>query len=308
MLGRQVLRFASGSELGLIMLIMLASGVLSAFMNNVAVAALLLPVVMDIARRTNRAPSKLLMPLAYASLLGGLTTLIGTPPNILISEAMRDSGLEPFGLFDFTPVGLAVLLAGILFMAFVGRRLLPDRDVQRESRAENDDLRAVYRLKEELSAVHVPEDSPLAGKSLAESRLGSILDINVMGIVRQGGHISAPGPETVIQAGDRLLVEGNLSRIEDHSGKGYFDFQAEPLTVSQLSGGRITLARVQVLAGCVFIGETLRSMNFRHSYGPIVLAIRRNDETRRTQLEAMSFQEGDVLLLQGRPTEDWKSG
>ena len=303
MLGRQVLRLASGSELGLVALIMLVSGILSAFMNNVAVAALLLPVVMDIARRTQQAPSKLLMPLAYASLLGGLTTLIGTPPNILISEAMRDSGLEPFGMFDFTPVGLAVLFAGILFIASVGRRLLPDRDVQRESRGEDDDLRSVYRLKEELGTVRVPADSALAGKSLAESRLGSILNVNVMGILRRGGHVSAPGPDTVIQAGDRLLVEGNLTDLDRYTGKGYFDLQAEPLTVSQLLAGRITLARVQVLGGCVFIGETLRSMNFRHSYGPIVLAIKRGSETRRTHLETVTLQQDDILLVQGRPTE-----
>ncbi len=303
MIGRQVLRLASGGELRLIALIMLTSGILSAFMNNVAVAALLLPVVMDIARRTHRAPSKLLMPLAYASLLGGLTTLIGTPPNILISEAMRDSGLEPFGLFDFTPVGLAVLLAGTLFMVLIGRRLLPDRDVQRESRAGDDDLRAVYRLKEELGAIRVPEGSALAGQSLAESRLGSILDINVMGILRQGGHVSAPGPDTVIEAGDRLLFEGTLADLEKRTGKGYFDSEPEPLTASQLLSGRITIAKVEILAGCVFIGETLRSVNFRHSYGPIVLAIRRGGETRRTQLESITFQEGDVLLVQGRPKE-----
>jgi di/tricarboxylate transporter len=243
------------------------------------------------------------MPLAYASLLGGLTTLIGTPPNILISEAMRDNGLQPFGLFDFTPVGLAVLLTGIIFIAFVGRYLLPDRDVQQESRAGDDDLSSVYRLKEELGTIQVPEDSALAGKSLAESRLGSILDVNVMGILRKGGHVSAPGPETVIQAGDRLLVEGNLSRLENSTGRGYFDFQAEPLTVGQLLSGRITLAKVQILQGCAFIGETLRSVNFRHSYGPIVLAIERGKETRRTLLESITFQQGDVLLVQGRPTE-----
>jgi di/tricarboxylate transporter len=299
MLGRQVLRIASGSEIGLIALIMLTSGVLSAFMNNVAVAALLLPVVVDIARRTRRAPSKLLMPLAFASLLGGLTTLIGTPPNILISEAMRENGLAPFQLFDFTPVGVAVLAAGIVFMVLLGRHLLPERDVQKDARSADEDLRAVYRLKDELGLIQIPSESPFAGKTLAESRFGSILGLNVVGILRAGGRVLAPGSQTMIEGGDRLLVEGRVGDLGTRSGKEYFDVKAETLDPSQLISDTIAVAKVEILEGCIFIGETLRSMNFRHSYGPIVLAIRRHDRVFRTQLENISLEAGDELLVQG---------
>jgi len=139
--GRQVLRLAGQGEVRLVVTIMLTAGVMSAFMNNVGVAALLLPVVMDIARRTDRPPSKLLMPLAFGSLLGGMTTLIGTPSNILVSDALREHGLRPFQLFDYMPVGLVALLVGVGFMALVGRHLLPARDPIRESVPNQKDLR-----------------------------------------------------------------------------------------------------------------------------------------------------------------------
>jgi di/tricarboxylate transporter len=305
LLGRQVLRLAAGGEVRLIATIMLTAGVLSAFMNNVGVAALLLPVVMDIARRTGRPPSKLLMPLAFSTLLGGLTTLIGTPPNILISELMRERGMPPFEMFDFTPVGLAVLLAGVLFIVLAGRHLLPVRDVQRESRGADEDLRTVYELKEDLFAVHLPPDSPLASKTLAEVRFGTVLGLSVVGILRKGGSVLAPGPETLLQANDRLLVEGSAEKLTELSGHGYFDFEKESLDVGKLLSKEVNVARVEILKGCPFVGETLRSMNFRHSYGPIVLAIRKDDKVRRTELEKITLTVGDVLLVQGtRPEID----
>ena len=132
-IGRFVLRLAGTSESRMIIVIMVTAGVMSAIMNNVAVAALMLPVVMDIARHTDRPPSRLLMPLAYGSLLGGLTTQIGTPPNILVSDALRDAGMKTFTFFDFTPVGLIIMFAGVAFMVLIGRHLLPQRDVAKES-------------------------------------------------------------------------------------------------------------------------------------------------------------------------------
>ncbi|MBT8363689.1 MAG: anion permease, partial [Deltaproteobacteria bacterium] len=132
-IGHFVLRMAGTHETTMIIVIMTTAGVMSAIMNNVAVAALMLPVVMDIARHTGRPPSRLLMPLAYGSLLGGLTTQIGTPPNILVTDALRDAGLKSFTFFDFTPVGLAVMFSGIAFMTFIGRHLLPQRDVAKET-------------------------------------------------------------------------------------------------------------------------------------------------------------------------------
>jgi Na+/H+ antiporter NhaD/arsenite permease-like protein len=171
-LGRQLLKVAGGGESLLVVIIMVIAGGLSAFMNNVAVAALMLPVVMDIARKTNRSPSTLLMPLAYGSLLGGLTTMIGTPPNILVSEALRDNGLEPFTLFDFSPVGIIVMAVGVAFVTLVGTRLLPQRNLAKETAGSRPDFRSQYRLQEHLFQIRIPKGSALVGKTLAESRLG----------------------------------------------------------------------------------------------------------------------------------------
>ena len=147
LIGRRLMRLAGNSEVRLLVIIMLTVGILSGFMNDIGVASLFLPVVIDIARRTKQPPSKLLMPLAFAALLGGLNTLIGTPPNILISEALKEAGLRPFQMFDYTPVGITVLLAGTAFMALVGRRLLPSRDPAREfSSARAKDFKSLYEL------------------------------------------------------------------------------------------------------------------------------------------------------------------
>src|SRR5210317_979023 len=124
-IGRQVMRVAGRREISMILVIMVTGAVLSAFMNNIGVAALMLPVVVDVARRTRIPASRLLMPLAYSTLLGGLMTLIGTPPNLLISASLARYGLEPFELFDFTPLGGAVMAVGVIFVALVGRLLLP---------------------------------------------------------------------------------------------------------------------------------------------------------------------------------------
>ncbi len=209
LIGRQVLRLAGQGESRLVIAIMLVGGAMSAFMNNVAVTAMLLPVVVDIARRTDRPPSKLLIPLAFGSLLGGMNTLIGTPPNLLVSMALGDYGLRPFQLFDYTPVGLAVTLAGVAYMVLVGRHLLPARELAPESTGlDLADLRRFYDLGDCLFAVRVPHDSSLADTTLAESRLGAALDLNVVGITRNNHTFLSPEPEERLEAGDTLLVEG----------------------------------------------------------------------------------------------------
>ena len=155
--GRAVLHLAGEGEVRLLIVIMLAAGTLSAFMNNVGVAALLLPVVMDIARQTNRQPAQLLMPLAFGCLLGGLSTLIGTPPNLLVSDALRDAGLEPFRMFDFAPFGIVLLVVGIAYMVLVGRRLLPRVDpAQQLQPLSGRKLEQLYDLSERISVLRIP--------------------------------------------------------------------------------------------------------------------------------------------------------
>ena len=316
LVGRQVLRLSGRSEFGLVSLIMLVSGVLSAFMNNVGVTALLLPVVMDIARRTGRPPSKLLMPLAFSSLLGGLTTLIGTPPNILVNDALVNHGFQPFRLFDFAPVGGAVMVAGIGFMAVVGRRLLPTRDLARESSSrERSDTEDFHDLRDKLFVLRLRQDSKLAGKTLAESRIRTVLGLNVMGIIRAGRTQLAPDPQVTLEHGDRLLVEGQPDQWSDALGGEDLALSDESLTLEGFQGldvdpkvtpdlddletEQVGFAEVVLSPHADLAGKTLRELHFRDKYGLTVLGICRGGKTRFEDLRDTALSFGDALLLHG---------
>lgn len=298
LIGRRLMRLAGDSHTRLLLIIMLTVGVLSGFMNTIGVVSLFLPVVLDIARRTKQPPSKLLMPLAFAALLGGLNTMIGTPPNILISEALKDAGLRPFQMFDFAPVGISVLLAGTLYMLLIGRRLLPSRDPAREL-SGGQDLKSLYELHERLVLLHLPEGSILHGKSLAESRLGSVLGLNVVAVIRDGRTQLSPESSFCMQSGDRLLVGGQLRRLDELHGKHHLVFEKEGFTVERLISDDVELQEARLLSGASFIGKTLRQVGFRDMFRVVVLAIRRGDVIYRTGLETIPLLMEDVLLVQG---------
>src|SRR5210317_903041 len=145
-IGRQVMKLGGRKEFAMIVVIMITGAVLSAFMNNIGVAALMLPVVVEVSRRTRIPASRLLMPLAFSTLLGGLMTLIGTPPNLLISESLVLNGYEPFKLFDFTPIGGAVMIVGVTFIALIGRLMLPKTRAKRDKHISQRSLRSRYKL------------------------------------------------------------------------------------------------------------------------------------------------------------------
>ncbi|MFQ5616704.1 MAG: SLC13 family permease, partial [Anaerolineales bacterium] len=297
--GRGMLRLAGRGEARLLIVIMLISGVMSAFMNNVGVAALLLPVVVNIARRTNRPPSKLLMPLAFGSLLGGMLTLIGTPPNILASDALADAGLPPFELFDFAPVGLAVMLAGIVFMALIGRHLLPARNVSGELRGSGQDALGTYGMQEWMYRLRLPAGSTLAGKTLAESRLGSALGLNVLGIARNGETQLFPAPTFILESGDELLVSGRLNRLTELQGHPHLVIESEMLTIEDLVTAGTGMAEVGLSPRSPLLGKTLQELDFRQRFGVVVLALWRGGAPVRTNLDNLSLQPDDLLLVQG---------
>ena len=301
LIGRRLMRLAGNSETRLMVIIMLAVGILSGFMNTIGVVSLFLPVVIDIARRTKQPPAKLLMPLAYAALLGGLNTLIGTPPNILISEALTAAGLRTFGMFDFTPVGISVLLAGTLYMALIGRRLLPSRDPAREFAEKSArDYKALYDMHERIMMLRLPAGSVLVGKTLAHSRLGSVLGLTVVAVVRNGSTILSPEPAFTLQADDRLMVGGHPDRFVELRQRNHFIVEKESFTVERLVSADVKLVEARLSAGSSLIGQTLRQVGFRHTYHVIVLAILREGIPFRTNLENIPLLGEDVLLLQGR--------
>jgi di/tricarboxylate transporter len=298
MMGGKIHALVGSREVPLMIVIMVVAGVLSAFMPNVAACAVLMPAVASIAKRTGLSPSRLFLPLATGAILGGTTTLVGTPPNILAGELLKARGLQPLGLFDFAPVGVLLLVAGILYMVTVGRRLLPHRQLAAENGVDRD-LAKVYQLRERLFSIRIPEQSKLDGLTLAQARIGSTLNVQVVAILRDGRKHLAPRANDFLHSGDVLLVEGKLSDLQELVRvRGVEVEEAKvgdlPRPTRGVSGIRLRLTRASLLAG-----KTLRDVSFRQRYGVVVVGIRRGKETIRGHLGSTPLQADDELLALG---------
>ena len=298
LIARQVVRLAGRSQLRLMLLIMVAVGIMSAFMSNVGAAAIMLPAVMSVARETDIPPSKLLIPLAWASLLGGNVTMIGTPPNILASSILEIYGnIEPFGFFDFVPMGTVVLIAGILYLVLVGRRLLPER-------TPGGGLVDSYPVQEYLTEVRVADDSPLVGKTVQEADLERRYGLNVIHV-----HLCCQEGETVpamtehrLQPGDELHLEATASAIlEAGQTLGLIPVPDRPIQPWEPEPERpaFELAEVVLAPSSSLRCSTLQEMDFRSRFGLAVLAIRHQGHTLFERLGDVSIDFGDSLLLQG---------
>ena len=297
-MGRRIYNLVGNREVPLLVMLMLLSGVLSAFMNNIAATAVLMPAVANISHRSRISPSRLFMPLSFGAILGGTTTLVGTPANILGAAILRERGLEPFGLFDFTPMGLALLAAGVLFMITFGRRLLPDREMGPVLN-KSVNLTQVYQLHERLFTLRIPPDSSLAGVSLGQARLGTALGIQVVGILRHGKRRLAPDPETILKGRDVLLVEGHIADLQAL-------MRVRDLEVSRTTAGQlprpvkgVTGIRLRIPRDSFLVGQSLRKCRFRERFGAVVVGIRRGEITLRETLAEETLQKDDELLVLG---------
>ena len=303
MVGRQVTRIAGRREIPLVLVIMLTAGTASAFMNNVGVAAIFLPVVMDLSREAGIPPSRLLLPLAYACLLGGLTTLIGTPPNLLVADALRSEGLEPFGLFDYSPVGLVVVVAGFAFLALAVPVLLPKRSI-RAAVPDGDDGRLlpdIYGFNERFVVLRLPQDSPLAGKSLGEIRLGSVAGLQAIMVIRDGRPRPLPGPGFLLRPRDRIVVQGRVDRLGQLRGSSALEIDNGTLDTHVLDSPDLEIAEVGVPEGSELIGRSLGDLRFADRYGVRVLTIRREGAALAVPLQDVALQAADTLVVRGPP-------
>jgi di/tricarboxylate transporter len=292
-MGKAILRVAGNREPGLIGVIMLTVGVISAFMNNVGAVAMLLPAVVGISKKTKVPVSKMLIPMAFSSLLGGAMTLIGTPANILAAGILTERGLPSFGFFEFFPMGVVVLATGILYMVLIGRRLLPVRDAV-HTRED------VYQLRDYITEVRVSPSSPLIGKTLLESRLGQDYDLNVLAIQRDDIAQPLLRRETEICSGDLLVVEGPASRLID--ARRSLDLTPETdnhFDVDLLESGEIQVVEVTLTPNSHIVGRTFLETRFRDRYGFTALAISRQGQVITKRLRDITLQLGDALLLQG---------
>ena len=298
-IGRQVMRVGGSREVTLIFVIMITGAVLSAFMNNIGVAALMLPVVVDVARRTGIAASRLLMPLAYSTLLGGLMTLIGTPPNLLISESMVLGGYKPFALFDFTPLGGAVMVIGVVFVVIGGRFLLPKISAKHGKHVSQRSLRALYKLQERTFMVHVPKDSVLVGKTLAETRIGSSTGLIILSLLRNGRNESLPGRQTIIRGGDGLLVQGRVDQFRELRRWSDLVIERESSVLKSMVASKVVYASVVIADGSSVVSELIRHATFRTRFDVAVVGILRKGGYRLTNLAYVPIRAGDRILVQG---------
>ena len=300
-IGAWIRRVAGHSEVRLIALSMVSVAVLSAFMNSVGACALLLPAVVAAAREMNTPVSRVLMPLAFGSLLGAMLTLVGTPSNILTSGILEQSGFEPFGLFEFTPFGALALLLGIGLIVLTRRRLLPLRGGGAQA-APSGVEHLAYRLDERLFEAAVPADSQLVGQSLLAAGIGEAFGIAVLAIERNGNITAAPAPTEVLLAGDYLLLgarEDDIDRLRQvHALQVQ---ESMRLGADALRSSTLTMAEVVLRPRSDLVGQTLAEMDFRDRHGANVLGIWRDGQPRRTRLAAMPLEGGDALLVHGPP-------
>ena len=300
-IGAWIRRVAGHSEIRLIALTMASVAVLSAFMNSVGACAVLLPAVVAAAREMNTPVSRVLMPLAFGSLLGAMLTLVGTPSNILTSGILEQSGYEPLGLFEFTPIGVLALLLGIGLVVLTRRRLLPVRAGGTQAAPAGVEHHA-YRLEERLFEAVVPADSQLVGQSLLTAGIGEAFGIAVLAIERNGVTTTAPTPSEVLQAGDYLLLaarEDDIGRLREVHALQVQDSMR--LGADALRSSALTMAEVVLRPRSDLVGQTLAEMDFRDGHGANVLGIWRDGQPRRTRLAAMPLVGGDALLVQGPP-------
>ncbi len=299
-IGRQVMRIGGNQEITLIVVIMITGAVLSAFMNNIGVAALMLPVVVEVARRTRIPASRLLMPLAYSTLLGGLMTLIGTPPNLLISESLALRGYEPFELFDFTPLGGAVMVIGVLFVALGGRFLLPKQKIERgDKHVSQRSLRARYKLQERTFMLRVPTDSILVGKTLADSRIGSSTGLIILSLIRDGRSETLPGRQTVLRGGDGLLVQGRVDQFRELRRWSDLVIEREAPVLKSMVASKVVYASVKIAESSPVVSELVRHAAFRTRFDVAVVGIMRRGSYRLTNLAYVPIRAGDQVLVQG---------
>lgn len=286
-------RHAGNNPHSLAIVIMITVAVVSAFISNTAATAFFLPAVVALARRAKISASKLLLPLAFASILTSSVTLISTSTNIVISGLLTDYKMHPMGMFELAPVGIPITIVGLLYMFTLGMKLIPDR-------TESKTLEEAYNLREYLTEVIVLPESTLAGKTIEKSEAASMLNLQIVGVIRNDKKAIAPRPKEQIQAGDILLVEGSaeeIVKIKDIAGleiKADFELPVDTFRTEELS-----LVEAMVMPGSKMRGSTLKEIRFRQRYGLTVLAINRHGITLRSKLSQIPLKIGDVLLIEG---------
>ncbi len=269
-------------------------GLLSGIMNNVGALALLMPVDINAARKAKRSAAWTLMPLSFATILGGLVTLIGTPPNIIISTYREKALGEPFHMFDFTPVGIVCAAAGIAFVALIGWRLIPS------SAGSAGGAEEAFTLNDYIAELTVEEDSDFAGLQLVEvEETSAKSEVKILNVIQEHGYINKRHGWTPLKPGDVLLVEAAAENLDDYVAEHKLNYVDNEHQREKLKDSDLDLVEVVVRPGSRIEGRSSNSMNLFDNYGIWLIGIQREGRRLRKRVRRESFAVGDVLLLLG---------
>lgn len=267
--------------------------VASAFMNNIGALAILMPVAIHIARKKGHSPSFILMPLAFGSLLGGMITLIGTPPNIIIATFRAETSGRPFGMFDFTPVGASVALVGLVFIALIGWRLLPRRDPEKTAEDR-------FHIKDYITEVIVTKKSTIKDMHLHKLKEMKGVNIRLLGLIRDNQRILTPGWHEQLKENDILIIEADSQDLKEFINQTKTELVGKnQLSKDEKNTQEISIVEAVVMPDSPIIGKTVSGLKMRSRYEVNLLAVARKDKRFIERIDDLSFNIGDVLLLQG---------
>lgn len=290
--GRLLLSIGRRSESVALLVVMIGIGAISAFVNNTAAVAIFLPVIIGFAKMVKVSPSKLLMPLSFASMFGGVCTLIGTSTNLLVSSIAEQHGQPPIGMFEMASLGLIFFGVGFVYMLAVGVRLIPERRMEM-------DLTEQYRMGEYLVDIILGETAASIGTRLAESPIVKELDIEVLDLMRNGVRTTRPSPDTVLQAGDQLRARTSVERIAAmQEREGITLVPKAKWADAETDHASLSLVEVVIAPFSTLEGRSMRDVQFAERFGAIVLAIRHRGRLLHHKLHDMSLGAGDALLLE----------
>ena len=263
----------------------------SAFINNTPIVVIMIPIFVQVAKILKQSASKLLIPLSYAAIMGGTLTLIGTSTNLLVDGVARSQGLEPFTIFEVTPLGLVVVAWGMIYLTLIGRHLLPDRASMATLLSGN---RAKMKF---FTEVAIPEDSALIGQNVTEVELFTRDGVRLIDVLRGDASLRRNMDGVTLQLGDRVVLRTEMAELLGMQSS------KDLRTIDKLSSVETTTVEVLITPGCRMVGRSLGSMRLRRRYGVYPLAAHRRNQNIGRQLDDLVVQVGDTLLLEGDPTD-----